>query len=266
MYNNVARCTTDFLHRQRATILYDGGVNSIPARLKALRTSVDPHPTIRQVAEALGYGENHNKYAYYEDEKRFKKEALPLHLANRIADVLEEWGIDREDVLRLAGLDPDIPEDGDLPPGRIDPKLLDKLNLAEVPDASHNYAMGSGAFSDVGAVVYRYFDRDWLRSAANAAAEGLVFVRGIGDSMLPTIHEDDAVLINTAEFVVDRQDKIWAFTYGGLGMIKRIRSVPSPDGLPRYLIISDNLAVENFEVSSEEIAVRGRVVWVSRRV
>lgn len=84
--------------------------------------------------------------------------------------------------------------------------------------------------------------------------------------MLPTIHEDDGILVNTGEFIIDRQDKIWAFTYGGLGMIKRVRKIPSPDDLARYLIISDNPTIENFEVTAEEIAVRGRVVWISRRL
>lgn len=158
----------------------------------------------------------------------------------------------------------------DLPPevqGRgADLDVLHRLNLVQVPDASHNYAMGAGAFVDVGSVEYRYFDRSWLRSVTQAPVGGLVFVRGVGDSMLPTIHEDDGILVNTGEFVLDRQDKIWAFTYGGLGMIKRIRSIPSRDDGPRYLIISDNTAVENFEVLAEEIAIKGRVVWISRRV
>lgn len=189
-------------------------MDSIPARLKALRQSASPTLSVRRMAEELGYGENHNKYAYYEDEKRFQKEALPIHLAREFAEVMERFGIDRDDVMRLARIDDEVGEDG--APGRMDPKLLERLNLAEVPDASHNYSMGNGTFLDAGSVAYRYFDRDWLHSITNVAAEGLVFVRGVGDSMLPTIHEDDAVLVNTAEFRIDRQDKIWAFTYGAL--------------------------------------------------
>lgn len=175
------------------------------------------------------------------------------------------------DAVEWYEVEPDLPpdhgeSDGREFGGRLDPALLHKLNLAEVPDASHNYAMGAGSFLDIAQVTHRYFDRDWLRSIANVAVEGLVFVRGVGDSMLPTIHEDDGVLVNTNEYDIDRQDKIWAFTYGGLGMIKRIRSIPAHDGERRYLIISDNPAVENFEVSGDEIAVKGRVVWISRRV
>ena len=173
------------------------------------------------------------------------------------------------DAIEWYEVQPDLPpevEVGQATEGRIAQDLLEKLNLAAIPDASHSYAMGSGSFLEGVSVYYRYFDRTWIRSVTDAPADGLLFVRGVGDSMLPTIHEDDGVLINTGEYLVDRQDRIWAFTYGGLGMIKRIRRVPSPDEVPRYLIISDNPAVESFTVSGEEIAVRGRVVWVSRRV
>lgn len=265
LYNELGHCATRDLHRQRSSLLYSRAMESVAVRLKALRESVRPKLTIRQVAEELGFGESHNRYAYYEDAKRFRKEALPLHLAKQIADVFEKHGIDREDVLRLAGVADDWTDESG-GPGHIDPQMLERLNLAEVPDASHNYSMGAGAFLDVAEVTYRYFDKDWLRTVTDVPTSGLVFVRGVGDSMLPTIHEDDAILINTAEFVIDRQDKIWALIYGGLGMIKRVRSIPSPDDQPRFLIISDNPAVENFEVSASEIAVRGRVVWVSRRV
>lgn len=263
MYNDIAQCATSLLHRQRPTNLYIYGMDSIPARLKAIRLSASPELSVRKMAEELGYGDNHNKYAYYENETRFRKEALPVHLARDFAEVFEQYGIDREAVMALARID-DHGEVG--APGRISPKILDQLNLAEVPDASHNYAMGEGAFLDVGEVAYRYFDQDWLRSVTSVNPAGLVFVRGLGDSMLPTIHEDDGILVNTGEFIIDRQDKIWAFTYGGLGMIKRVRKIPSPDDLARYLIISDNPTIENFEVTAEEIAVRGRVVWISRRL
>ena len=45
-------------------------------------------------------------YAFYEDEKRFKKAHLPIDLARNVAAVLADFGIARSEVMALAGIDP----------------------------------------------------------------------------------------------------------------------------------------------------------------
>lgn len=221
---------------------------------------------MREMADELGFGrDNHNRYAYY--ETTFTKDLLPWDLASQIADVLEPRGVDRESVMALAkGLDPDVPEEGDAP-RRVDPNLLDKLNLAEIPEVDIDYALGSDTLlSEYTYVSYKYFDRGWIKNATRSEPANLVFAGSHGDSMVPTILDDDAVLIDKSQTAVDRQDRIWACAYGGVGMIKRLRRVPSEDEIGRYLVISDNPAVDNYEVSESELAIIGRVVWIGRRV
>lgn len=58
--------------------------------------------SVRKMAEALGMPAS--TYAAYEDPAKFKKPILPLPLAKQIADVLEDRGVPRTDVLQLAGL------------------------------------------------------------------------------------------------------------------------------------------------------------------
>ncbi|WP_416462755.1 XRE family transcriptional regulator [Sphingomonas sp. VDB2] len=70
--------------------------------MKALRLRARPTLTIRKMAEELDIG--YSRYAYFEDEKRYKKPTLPLDLARAIADVLGQHGIDAGDVMLLAGL------------------------------------------------------------------------------------------------------------------------------------------------------------------
>nr|WP_198148663.1 helix-turn-helix transcriptional regulator [Sphingomonas sp. Y57] len=140
--------------------------------------------------------------------------------------------------------------------------LAETLGLFFVPDMDIGLAMGAGTFLEVfeqrGAVA---FERNFLREISEGNFELLWMARGDGDSMEPTIRDGDAVLIDGAQRMINRPDKIWALTYGGLGMIKRVRTLP--DG--NYAIMSDNKAVDPITASPSEVHFLGRVVWIGRR-
>jgi hypothetical protein len=76
--------------------------------------------------------------------------------------------------------------------------------------------------------------------------------------MMPTILDDDDVLVNRADRGIRQQDRIWALGYGELGMIKRVRRLPS--GL--FQLNSDNPAVTPIEATEDELFVVGRVIWI----
>jgi phage repressor protein C with HTH and peptisase S24 domain len=50
--------------------------------------------------------------------------------------------------------------------------------------------------------------------------------------------------------------------YGDLGMIKRVRRLPSGN----YHLLSDNPTVPPIECADEEMHVVGRVIWIGRRI
>lgn len=54
------------------------------------------------MAEELDIG--YSRYAYFEDEKRYKKASLPIDLTRAVADVLGRRGVDPAEVMKLAGL------------------------------------------------------------------------------------------------------------------------------------------------------------------
>lgn len=84
----------------------DSGVKiSASERLKELRISAVPTLSIRRMADELGIG--HSRYAYFEDPKRFKKSAFPIDFTRQIADVLQRYGVDPAEVMKLAGLSDD---------------------------------------------------------------------------------------------------------------------------------------------------------------
>ena len=89
-----------------------------------------------------------------------------------------------------------------------------------------------------------------------------MIARGDGDSMMPTILDQDLVIIDTAQTTPRQQDRIWALSYGGLGMIKRLRQLP--DGTLQ--INSDNKDVTPIIASDGEASIVGRIVGIVRKV
>ena len=139
----------------------------------------------------------------------------------------------------------------------------EQFNLALVQEVELGYSMGGGS------VIETYpgkgfvpFQRDWLRSLMQGGFEDLFVARGEGDSMQPTLMDGDIVLIDSAQKDIRQQDRIWAISYGDLGMIKRVRRLPGGT----YSIMSDNPAVPPINAADGEMHVIGRVIWVGRQI
>lgn len=77
-------------------------MDTIPARLKALRERTTPRYSVRSLAQALDMPAS--TYAAYEDEKKFKKPILPLDFAKRLAVLFAEREVPTKEVMELAGL------------------------------------------------------------------------------------------------------------------------------------------------------------------
>lgn len=127
-----------------------------------------------------------------------------------------------------------------------------------------NLAFGMGnSFLDLPVIeTRRSFSRNWLRMFTHAPPSKIYLARGMGDSMAPTIHNDDIILIDATANSIRMSDQIWAFAYGDFGMIKRLR--PLPDG--GIQILSDNPAVPPATAYDGELHIIGKVVAIIRRM
>ena len=106
------------------------------------------------------------------------------------------------------------------------------------------------------------FKVDWLRDIFRGPISHLKVVRGSGDSMEPTIRDGDFVLIDTSRQRLSEQDVIWAVSYGDLGMIRRLRQLPSGG----VSLMPDNQNVRPIEAYDGEMHIMGRVIWIGRRM
>lgn len=104
------------------------------------------------------------------------------------------------------------------------------------------------------------FDLAFIRAITRAPADRLKLVTGIGDSMYPTLNWGDAIMIDTTDRALAKQDGIyWINVYGAAGL-KRLRTI-APG---RVLVKSDNKAVGDQEVDAADLIIEGRAVWVAR--
>lgn len=141
--------------------------------------------------------------------------------------------------------------------------MADRLGLHLVPEHDSGWALGEGSFLEVVEHTgFRAFDREWLRSISSGNLSKLFVSHGDGDSMEPTLHDGDVVLIDQAQRSIDKQERIWALTIGGLGTIKRVTKLGNGD----FELASDNHKIRPRVVPADELHVVGRVVWIGRRI
>ena len=108
------------------------------------------------------------------------------------------------------------------------------------------------------------FSRQYLADELRLPVAGLVVLEVIGDSMEPTLHSGDRVLVNMNDTRVS-QPGIFVLWDGDGTVVKRLELIPSTKP-PKLKRISDNPLHSTYEVLLEHTKVIGRVVWVARRM
>lgn len=158
--------------------------------------------------------------------------------------------------------------DDDAPSARVvivapDDVVDDDGDTVEIDNINLSYGMG-GSFLDTTHIDVEKvkFSRSWLSQFTTTPPHLLCSATGIGDSMMPTIHDRDVVIIDRSQTTPEMGDKIWAGVFAGLGIIKRLRALP--DGSMR--ISSDNQLVRDEIAADGELFIVGRVIAVVKRL
>ncbi|MGA2408767.1 MAG: helix-turn-helix transcriptional regulator [Candidatus Binataceae bacterium] len=122
-------------------------------------------------------------------------------------------------------------------------------------------AAGRPPIQNAQIVDYLSFRSDWLERALNADPKSVVLIEAAGDSMAPTISENDLVLADLKEGRF-KHDGIYVFRSGGTLAIKRLQR--QADGM--LLVRNDNPAYESIKVKPDELSMIGRVIWIAGKV
>ncbi|MEQ1706513.1 MAG: LexA family transcriptional regulator [Rickettsiales bacterium] len=108
------------------------------------------------------------------------------------------------------------------------------------------------------------FNAGWIRDNFNVDAASLRIFTIIGDSMEPTICNNDIVLIDTNQTIPSPSGIFIIFD--GLGLTaKRLEYVFENDSR-NIRIISDNKCYSTYDSSLSDVIIVGRVAWFSRAI
>lgn len=226
----------------------ENDLDSPGKRLRWARTRAG-YSTAKDAARSARIGEVSFR-AYENDQHGFSKHATALAKAFGVS---VEWLLDggptpQEDPPRLGELGTPL----DLS-GRFGIELVRKVDIT--------YAMGDGSVvEDYPETDFLPFSLGFLRQFTRGSTERLFIATGIGDSMEPTLRRDDLVMIDASQARVAIQDHVWALSYAGTGMIKRVRRLSGG----RVQLLSDNPNVPPLDADEEEIHIVGKVVWSAR--
>ncbi len=121
-------------------------------------------------------------------------------------------------------------------------------SLIRIPRYSATLAAGAGSWNDGRQLVdYFPFTSEFLRQRLNrGSAKGLVLLEAKGDSMYPTIHDGELLLVDEDDNRI--VDGILAFVLDGDARVKRFRR--RVDGVS---LISDNPAYDPEEVAGKDL-------------
>lgn len=142
-------------------------------------------------------------------------------------------------------------------------EVLPEVAFLLVPMLANDASMGPGAedhAEDVMTGVIRLTDHFVQEYVRPSRAESLRFIHAYGDSMAPTLHSGDVLLVDTGSKNIDIDiDGIYVLRAHGRLFVKRVRQ--RLDG--KFEISSDNPAHKTVEVlnGDSEVTVVGRVLW-----
>lgn len=139
--------------------------------------------------------------------------------------------------------------------------MIEYLDLVPIRSINLEYGLGATFVDDHVDVEVQHFPRAWVQSFTHTPSDQLTFARGRGDSMYPTIHSHDMVMIDLSQKRIEEPDAIWAYTNGMTGGIKRLRLQGD-----QVIVLSDNPAVREYQVPADEVNIVGRVIMILRSV
>lgn len=133
-----------------------------------------------------------------------------------------------------------------------------------IPRYNVEGSMGPGAVVGEERVIDRLaFKEEWIRTALGANPKDLALISTVGDSMEPTLHPGDLLMLDCSVNDV-RDNAIYALQVNGTLLIKRLQR--RVDG--QVIVKSDNPAYEPEMIGPEAVdslKVVGRLVWAGRK-
>jgi phage repressor protein C with HTH and peptisase S24 domain len=116
--------------------------------------------------------------------------------------------------------------------------------------------LGADTYSEPDVIAHLPFDREWLHRRVGVSPRHLFLAEVDGDSMTPTLHPNDLVMVDKSAPTKGFRDGIWVFRNDNAILVKRIQCL----GCGQYRATSDNQGYSPITFD-EDFHLIGRVVW-----
>lgn len=238
-------------------------MSTAASKLKALRERVGL--TIRAMAEELSMSPS--SYIHYENI--YKKQYFDREMVEKLVKPLTSRGVSRSEVLALAGFGPG---DGSSFQVLSEAETISRVESGEAAPPNRSLvsvfdlaaSAGHGALTgEYEAIAYSLaFPPDYLRRVTRADPGNLAIISVKGDSMTPTLNDDDIVMVDTSKTSLG-YDGLFVLRFDDALHVKRVsRSRPG-----FVTIISDNRAnYPEREYAVGDVQVVGKVLWKGGKV
>ena len=202
----------------------------------------------REIAELAGI----NRTFVY-DIMRGRSENPNLQKLDQVAEALK---VDRNWLLHGVG------EVHGESPIIVDPALA----FVAIPSVEVVASMGGGnaVADEVEAGEPYHFQRSWITHDLKSDPSDLRIMHVEGDSMMPTLHSGDVVLVDLVRRSPTPPGIFVLFD--GMGLVaKRLENIPNNDP-PMVRVISDNTFYSPYERTADEVNIIGRIRWFAREL
>ena len=137
------------------------------------------------------------------------------------------------------------------------------VELALVPIINVEASAGHGALAAMESTSAQFgFDEKWLRRLTSSKASNLSIIGVLGDSMEPTLHDGDEVMIDLADGQARLRDGIYVLRMDDMLSVKRIAIEPQGK---RVSVLSDNPTFPSWRgLERRALNIVGRVLWFGR--
>jgi len=139
------------------------------------------------------------------------------------------------------------------------------IQLVQIPVLDVEASAGHGAVAGAESQAGQFgFDEKWLRKLTQARPTNLSIIKVVGDSMEPTLHDGDEVLVDVSDEQSKLRDGIYVLRMDGALNVKRIAIEPQGR---KISVVSDNAAYPSWQgLDRRSINIVGRVLWFGRKV
>ena len=139
------------------------------------------------------------------------------------------------------------------------------VQLVQIPVLDVEASAGHGALAGTETKAGQFgFDDKWLRKLTLAKPTNLSIIKVTGDSMEPTLHDGDEVLVDVSDEQTKLRDGIYVLRMDGALNVKRVAIEPQGR---KISVVSDNAAYPSWQgLDRRSVNIVGRVLWFGRKV